>query len=103
MSIVSPNPPQVAHPLEPLSAAEIERAVAILRREREVGPRTRFASITLREPAKAEVLAAENGTPAERAVELALLDQAAGQTYEATVSLTRDRVTRWEHIPGVQP
>lgn len=46
------NPPRV-HPLVPLSAEEIDRAVATLRRERGVDERWRFASIELKEPAKA--------------------------------------------------
>ena len=40
------------HPLDPLSADEIRQAAAILRRDRGVGERWRFASIELREPAK---------------------------------------------------
>ena len=40
------------HPLDPLTADEIRQAAAILRRDRGVGERWRFASIELREPAK---------------------------------------------------
>ena len=40
------------HPLDPLSADEIREAAAIVRRERGVGERWRFASIELREPFK---------------------------------------------------
>lgn len=43
----------VAHPLDPLSAEEIRAAVAILRRERDMGPRRRFGTIEPREPPKA--------------------------------------------------
>jgi primary-amine oxidase len=42
-----------SHPLDPPSADEIGQAAAILRRERKVGDGWRFASIELREPAKA--------------------------------------------------
>ena len=45
------------HPLDPLSADEIREAAAIVRRERGVGERWRFASIELREPSKAAVRA----------------------------------------------
>ena len=38
------------HPLDPLTADEIRRAGAIVRRDREVGPGWRFASIELKEP-----------------------------------------------------
>ena len=40
------------HPLDPLSADEIRHAAAILRRDRGVTDRWRFASIELREPPK---------------------------------------------------
>ena len=41
------------HPLDPLTADEIRVAAAMLRRDRGVGERWRFASIELREPSKA--------------------------------------------------
>ena len=46
-----------SHPLEPLSAQEFRRVAAVLRRDRAAGPRWRFASIELKEPAK-DLLAA---------------------------------------------
>jgi primary-amine oxidase len=51
----------VAHPLDPLSAEEIGRAAAIVRRDRGVGDGWRFASIELKEPAKADLAALESG------------------------------------------
>ena len=41
-----------AHPLDPLTADEFRAAAAVLRRDRGVDERWRFASIELREPAK---------------------------------------------------
>jgi primary-amine oxidase len=46
----------VTHPLDPLTAAEIRAAAAITRRDRAAGDGWRFASIELREPAKADLL-----------------------------------------------
>lgn len=43
-------------PLEPLSAAEIVRAVEILRGECELADTVRFSTVELREPSKADVL-----------------------------------------------
>jgi primary-amine oxidase len=40
------------HPLDPLTADEVRRAASIVRRDRGVGARWRFASIELREPPK---------------------------------------------------
>ena len=43
------------HPLDPLTADEIRQAAAIVRRDRGVGEGWRFASIELKEPAKADL------------------------------------------------
>ena len=40
------------HPLDPLSADELRRVAAVLRRERDLRPSWRFASIELQEPDK---------------------------------------------------
>lgn len=45
---------QVRHPLDPLNADEITRAVEILR-ERPVTPEARFVSVSLSEPGKDQI------------------------------------------------
>jgi primary-amine oxidase len=102
LSIAKPVIPS-AHPLDPLSAAEVERAAEIVRTERGLGSRTRFIFTMLHEPEKKVVLAHRPGDAVERAAFMVLVDCAAGRTYEATVSLTQGRVVGWEHVPGVQP
>jgi primary-amine oxidase len=93
------------HPLEPLSAEEITTAVGLLRETGHVGDRARFVSVVLREPPKSEVLAFDESRAAACAREVAavVLDKADGRAYEATVSLTDGAVTRWEHVPDIQP
>src|SRR4051812_42713031 len=81
----------VAHPLAPLSADELSRAVDILRRERGLGPRVRFATVTLHEPPKSALLDYSPGESLDRQVFAVLLDNEDGQTYEAIVSLTEGR------------
>jgi len=45
------------HPLEPLSLAEIEFAIQLLKKQNDkVTSTTRFVSVTLREPAKEKVI-----------------------------------------------
>ena len=89
----------MTHPLDPLTAGEIRQAAAILRRDREVGASWRFASIELKEPAKAAPAALEAG----REAIVVCWDRADGQAYRASVSLTGDEVTNWENLPGQQP
>jgi len=93
----------VIHPLDPLSAEEIRRVAAIVRRDRGVGDGWRFASIELKEPAKADLPALESGARARREAIVVCWNRADGQAYQATVSLTGDRVAAWRHLPGQQP
>jgi primary-amine oxidase len=93
----------VTHPLNPLTADEIRQAAAIVRRDREVGDSWRFASIELKEPAKADLPALEAGRLARREALVVCWNRADGQAYRATVSLTGNEVTNWEHLPGQQP
>jgi primary-amine oxidase len=92
-----------AHPLDPLSAAEIARAWEIVGMEHALGPRVRVIFVMLHEPAKKVVLQHRPGDAVERAAFVVLVDSAAGKTYEAVVSVSAGRVLSWEHVPGVQP
>jgi primary-amine oxidase len=99
----APPTTTAVHPLDPLTAQEIARAGEILRSKRALGPQVRVISIALHEPPREVVLDHRAGNPVERAAFAILLDRAEGQTYEAVVSLSRDRVESWTHVPGVQP
>jgi primary-amine oxidase len=99
----APPTTTAVHPLDPLTAQEIARAGEILRSKHGVGPLVRVISIALHEPPREVVLNYRAGSPVERAAFAILLDRAEGQTYEAVVSLSRDRVESWTHVPGVQP
>ena len=91
------------HPLDPLSADELLQAVSILRRDRDIGARVRFETVTLREPAKSDVLAYDGSRALPREAFICVLDNDTRRTYEAVVSLSGDCVVSYEHIPGVQP
>ncbi len=90
------------HPLDPLSADEIRQAVAILRRDRDVGPDWRFASVTLEEPPKAW-LQAFSGGPFTRRARAVTWSRTDGTAYVALVDLTDGRVEEFTPRPGVQP
>ncbi|HTK66262.1 MAG TPA: primary-amine oxidase [Pseudonocardia sp.] len=92
-----------AHPLDPLSAAEITSATRILRREREVGPGWRIGSIELVEPPKEVCRGHRAGDPIVREARAVLWDTRDGAAFVATVSLTGDELTGWEPQPGRQP
>ncbi|GAC1467630.1 MAG: primary-amine oxidase [Isosphaeraceae bacterium] len=78
-------------------------AVRLLRKNGKVTPTTRFVSVALKEPAKAEVHASARSCPAPREAFVVLFDNARNACYEATLSLTEETVLDWTHVPGVQP
>ena len=92
-----------AHPLDPLTPGEIVRAVEILNRDQDIGPRVRYETVVLNEPPKDEVLAYDGTKSLPREAFICILDNDSRRTYEAVVSLSEDTVKSWEHIPGVQP
>jgi primary-amine oxidase len=91
-----------AHPLDPLSADEIRATVGVLRRDRGVGERWRFAAIELVEPAKDVVRGFRTGDPIDRRAQVTCWSRDEGTPYKAVVSLTDDRVLSWEGVPGEQ-
>ncbi|HEY0934132.1 MAG TPA: primary-amine oxidase [Trebonia sp.] len=93
----------VTHPLDPLTAAEIRQAAAIVRRDQGVGDGWRFASIELREPAKPDLADLEAGRLVRREALVVCWNRAGGLAYRAVVSLTGDAVAAWEELPGQQP
>ena len=72
------------HPLDPLTADEFRAAAAILRRDRGVDERWRFASIELREPAKDVVRAFSPGDPIRREARVTVWsrDERDGTTWD---------------------
>ena len=83
---------QSGHPLDPLSAAELEEAVRILEREKYFGENVRIVSINLMEPAKSVVEKHRPGSAFERKALAVLLDRGKRSAYEAVVDLAAKSV-----------
>ncbi len=94
---------QVGHPLEPLTADEITKAVAIARKEQGLTDAARFEQVGLYEPEKSVVLNFKEGDAVVREAFMIVLDTSDSQTYEGVISLTDEKVISWTHVPGVQP
>ena len=90
------------HPLDPLSAQEIEAASGILKAERKLKDSARFVYITLQEPSKETVLSYQAGDAVRREAHVVLRERAEHRTYEAVVSLTDSAVLSWREVPGAQ-
>ncbi len=89
-----------AHPLEPLTAAEIEAAWRVLRDERGLPDSARCCLLMLHEPPKAEVKAFVPGSPLDRRAFVSVIDTATGRVAEAVVSVTNERVDSWKDVPA---
>ena len=92
------------HPLDPLSAQEIEEALRILIAEKQLGESVRFVSVFLHEPHKNAVEQYRPGAPFDRQAFALLLDRNTQAGYEAVVDLNRKSVASFAQLPtGVQP
>ncbi|MFC6724419.1 primary-amine oxidase [Halobium palmae] len=91
----------VDHPLDPLTAAEIEAVVEVVESERDLAADVKYHNVMLDEPPKETVKAFEPGDDVERSALVVLRQNR--ETYEATVSLADRTVVDWTHVPGVQP
>jgi primary-amine oxidase len=88
------------HPLERLSASEMDRARELFEGNGLLTPTTRFALLALEEPAKDEVLAHKPGDPFDRRVRALLLDVATGATRSVVASVARMEI---DHLVDVDP
>jgi primary-amine oxidase len=99
---IDPAKTAVRHPLDPLSAAEITRAVEVLREGQARSDSFRYAGVSLREPDKRAL--AEEGSSAPREAFAVLIDRSTGRAYEAVVDLDAGMTTAWDQLPvGAQP
>lgn len=91
------------HPLEPLSADEVQQTVGLLKSLGKVTPTTRFVSVSLKEPRKELVHAPQSGRAIPREAFVVLFDNATNTAHEAAVSLSTSELVSWKSIPGAQP
>jgi primary-amine oxidase len=92
----------VAHPLATLTAAEIEAAVALARRQGGLDDEARFAYIGLAPPTKDEIRAWRPGQPVDRRVRLMVVTGPEAHVVEMVASLTSGELTVAE-VPGMRP
>ncbi len=94
----------VGHPLDPLSASELEETARILVAEKHLGDGVRIVSINLQEPEKSVVAQFQPGAPFTRRALAVLLDRKQQAGFEAVVDLTNKSVRSFTRLPaGVQP
>lgn len=93
-----------AHPLDPLSAAEIEKAIAVLRKEKTLGDAWRYVTVTRSEPTRPLIAAYRPGQKFSRHAQALLIDTETGKSYEALVDLAQGKCLRFDPLAaGLQP
>jgi primary-amine oxidase len=92
---------QPANPLDGLLVGEHWIVYDVLRDAGKLDSTTKFISVLLREPPKAEVIAWTAGQPFRREAK-AVIKQGP-KTFEAVVDITGKKLVSWTEAPGVQP
>ncbi|MDI2028043.1 primary-amine oxidase [Saccharopolyspora sp. TS4A08] len=103
---IADQPTTTAHPLDPMSAEEVDALRAALEDAGLLGEHVRFTFVAPEEPDKAAVLAHRPGEPVDRRFRAVLLDLATGVSHDAVVSTTRsavDTVRRLDPVTDGQP
>jgi primary-amine oxidase len=85
----------VGHPLDPLTGAEIQRAVAVLRQSNHLTPQARFGTITVQPRDKA--------ASASRAARIVGFDWTKNEGFVAVVDLAGGRVESWTVVDSEPP
>ncbi len=98
----APAPAPARHPLDPLTAAEVERAADVVAGARLMPSTAKFVMITLDEPTREALAPDAPGTPDRRAF-LTVYDRAEHLLTEAVVSLDTGTVLSTTPKPGRMP
>jgi primary-amine oxidase len=99
----APPAPGQQHPLDPLTAAEIDAAAALIKAEAAFPAGALFATLVLKEPNKSDVQGYRPGQAIARQAFAVVLDRPRNRTFETVVDLTARRVVSWTEVKGVQP
>jgi primary-amine oxidase len=95
-----PAAPAFAHPLDALTADELDKTVKVLRDAKLADDSGRFGIIHLQEPPKAEVLAWRPGVELHRLAHVNMRRQR--RLYEGIVDVTAGTVKQWNEVKDQQ-
>ncbi|MGX4773638.1 primary-amine oxidase [Bradyrhizobium guangdongense] len=93
----------VRHPLDPLTAVEIQKAIEIVRADQHYGADFLFETIELLEPEKSLVRRYMQGDPISRSARVNLFKVSEDGIWRLTVSLTEGRVLTSKYLRTAKP
>lgn len=91
------------HPFDPLSLSEIEKAVAIVKKEH---ASIDFNAVTTLEPRKVDMmawLADPEHAPRPRRIADVVATSKGSKVYDGLIDLEEERIIKWENTDGVHP
>lgn len=94
--------PSYTHPLDPLTAAEINRAVEAVRDAKVCHRGCFYPFVGLREPPK-EIVQSSNSAKARREASVTVMDRDKNRVMECTVDIQSKRILSMKQVPGAQP
>ena len=94
---------EAQHPLDSLTAAEIQATTKMLSAHPSFPAGAQFVMMVVKEPPKSAVLAYAPGTPLARHSFSVILDRRGNRTFEAVVDVNAGTIISWNQIKGVQP
>ena len=86
------------HPLDPLTASEIQTAAKVIRAAPQFPANGRFATLVLKEPAKADVLAFRPGAAVARQAFAIIHDRAHNRAFEAVADVNASTQVSWTEV-----
>lgn len=96
------NTKNMLHPLDPLSANEISKAVSIIRRDAGLDSTAWFETITLEEPRLSFFDPNSDTQVVPRRAYVCCYEPASNRTLNGIVNLNSDEIESWQHIEGAQ-
>ncbi|MBR1177134.1 primary-amine oxidase [Bradyrhizobium sp. KB893862 SZCCT0404] len=97
------EPEKITHPLQPLTVEEIRAVTAIVRRNAPYGDDTRFETIELLEPPKAEIRSFRTGDQIKRSARVNVFSATKIGVFALEVSLDRGAIVSREEFPDKRP
>ncbi|MFN6530073.1 primary-amine oxidase [Nostoc sp. ChiSLP03a] len=103
METLTAQQSSIFHPLTSLTEVEINTAVSVIQREKNLSEMAAFPLIALQEPDKEEVLNFTPGKVFGRKAFLVIYERSQNKTFEGIVDLKSKTLSSWKEIPSVQP